>query len=373
MQEKHRPPQLAPTPNSLAAARIVSPIVPLLMSEEMQKTLRDSQSIRQQQTQLIADANTGSRPGVAGGPKLLPDSESGQELAPQSGHNSNASSVENSAQTSSQNSPLQKSSGTPPTLGASSGRSVHEQPETTVLGAHQPSGSLSSDTDQDPEYDRISSSTIRKKLKRDRAPGPLQLPGYAPGLTPTITSAPIRTIYSGHTWPSYTGKVGPGGPSGPGHVVPAYFLPRRIPMRAWVPLVPYSAVQMGSHTPGRRVAVPVQTFPERRPSKGRRDRRKPVQDVFVGAVTKEAPMNSQPPSAQRERFDNQDDDRSEATEEEMREMERKRQAHSMVQGTISFNNESAFNFKLFRLADDDAKEKFLKMCEATWNQYTGQS
>lgn len=128
-----------------------------------------------------------------------------------------------------------------------------------------------------------------------------------------------------------------------------------------------------------------------------------VTDVYHGDYTKAAPMNSQPLSAQREFFDTSKkrvpEDES-ISEEEIREMQEKYaqpavapphhlnapatnfenlKAGAEMFGSINLMNESVFNFRIFtpeegnqesikdRLARE--KEKFLKICETSWNEF----
>lgn len=384
MQEKHRPPQLASTSsyNSLAIARMVSPIVPLMMSEDMRNTYRISQYIRQQQTDLITATILDTK--VTDSPaKLAAEaSECGNtssETSKQASGVGSSTSADSSGSTTSANG---ESVVSVEAAGSASHINVlpaRYNPETrSNASPHPESDSANSDPELGGEYDRITSSISRKKLRRDKAPGPLQIPGHANRFPPAINSAPIRTYHPGipgHNtyniptgYPGRTVHAGHGGYGGAGGASGAagYYQPRRVPMRHYLQPMPYSAVQE-VQTPLRRSNPVVY---ERRLVRPRmKERRKPVQDVFLGDVTKEAPMNSQPPSAQREHFDNHEDDRTDATDEEMREMESKRQAYSRVQGTISFNDESAFNFKIFRGREHDAKAKFIRICETTWDQY----
>lgn len=167
------------------------------------------------------------------------------------------------------------------------------------------------------------SSLARKRLRRDKAPRPLRLvPGAPP---PIVKSAPMRSFYG---------------------------------FRRVVPMIPpYSAVHL----------VPPLTGPVRRVAKTAAPRRSTVQDVFRGAVTMAAPIQAQPLLAQREHFD----DRTEPLPEEMAEMDRKRtdsrESDVAVRGTIAFNDDGAFNFKIYN--DADAKRVFMEVCEKTWDKY----
>ncbi|KAF5211784.1 hypothetical protein EJF18_20804 [Clavispora lusitaniae] len=167
------------------------------------------------------------------------------------------------------------------------------------------------------------SSLARKRLRRDKAPRPLRLVPGAP--SPIVKSAPMRSFYG---------------------------------FRRVVPMIPpYSAVHL----------VPPLTGPVRRVAKTAAPRRSTVQDVFRGAVTMAAPIQAQPLSAQREHFD----DRTEPSPEEMAEMDRKRtdsrESDVAVRGTIAFNDDGAFNFKIYN--DADAKRVFMEVCEKTWDKY----
>lgn len=167
------------------------------------------------------------------------------------------------------------------------------------------------------------SSLARKRLRRDKAPRPLRLVPGAP--SPIVKSAPMRSFYG---------------------------------FRRVVPMIPpYSAVHL----------VPPLTGPVRRVAKTAAPRRSTVQDVFRGAVTMAAPIQAQPLLAQREHFD----DRTEPLPEEMAEMDRKRtdsrESDVAVRGTIAFNDDGAFNFKIYN--DADAKRVFMEVCEKTWDKY----
>lgn len=391
IQENHRPLPLASTDTytPLAIAQIVSPIVPLKMSEEMRNTLRISESIRQQQTHLIAASNLENKE------SLLP-AKSASDLATNAESDTSSDHQQEphgdrqgeSSNETPETSPI-VDRGNTPTPATSEDATGPKESNSSETSEQAPARLCSPASEQElASFDRLALSFGRKKLKRDRAPGPLQIPNHGRGISPAINSAPIRTYYTGFTttngyniptgYPGRGGHAGHGlvGPIGAGGAVarlqgpiPAagpLGQPRRVQMRPFLQPVSYPNVHV-VQTPLRRT-IPI--VYERRVAKPRgKERRKPVLDVFLNDVTKEAPMHSQPPSAQREYFEGHEDDRSNATEEEMREMESKRQAHSAVQGTISFNNESAFNFKIFAGRDQDAKEKFMKMCETTWEQY----
>lgn len=150
-----------------------------------------------------------------------------------------------------------------------------------------------------------------------------------------------------------------------------------------------------------------------------------VVDVFHGDLIKDAPIQSQPLSSQREYFDhtptnNQkfiEDDRSPVSEEEIREMQEKyasNQSHfshfmpgmqsvpcalnpmiapsqpypaplfiprapmqsqtsdktNEIFGSIQFMNEKFFNFKIFDdESSDTQRQKFLRLCENTWDEF----
>lgn len=148
-----------------------------------------------------------------------------------------------------------------------------------------------------------------------------------------------------------------------------------------------------------------------------------VVDVFHGDLIKDAPIQSQPLSSQREFFDHTptnlrkfiEDDRSPVSEEEIREMQEKYASNmphyshlpsgiqpvplglnpiiapgqhyptpvfvprSQIQtqdkpneifGSIQFMNEKFFNFKIFDdESSDTQREKFLRLCENTWDEF----
>lgn len=426
LHENHRPPLLQPTDsyNSLAIAQIVSPIVPLKMSEDMRQTLRISEAIRQQQSQLIALSNSEKResplplrssdlattgesdashetpdmsPTLAVRKKSLNLIESVKTEIKETDKSENTKETEKS----------EKSEKSHDTTGNSTVNTILNGPaEDVEMADSEPSAaSVHGSAQNSPTFDRLALLFGRKKLKRDRAPGPLQIPNHARGVAPAINSAPIRTYYTGFPANAYTIPTGyPGrgphpvrmaaGPHGNmanmgnmgnmggvasvasvASVAPvaplsgASMMPRRV-MRPFVQPVAYPNVHV-VQTPLRR-NIPI--VYERRVAKARgKERRKPVLDVFSNDLTREAPMNSQPPSAQREYFELPEEDRSNATEEEMKEMESKRQDLATILGTIQFNEEAAFNFKIFPGRETDAKEKFMKVCETTWDQYVLQS
>lgn len=396
-------------------AQIVLPIRPLKMSADMRNTFRMSQSIRQQQNSLIAASNSfdssGARSADSESSSLRSASEEREsrfgnvadtEGDAEASHvnadaDSNTNANENSndadadannadadadadtgsvtdavsAQASDKASRLAPDSANSMSTAVNSGTSAPNSASSAaeLTGTHDANANedlprismLSSDSEKSFEFDRISASLGRKRLRREKAPRPLNIPGQIRGISPIINSAPIRPYYSSPY----------GVPPGyqPRNTAAGYYQVRRVPVRGFMPSVPYTAVQMVS-TPSRRAM----NVNDRRvtPRPRTKERRKPVQDVFLGDLTKDAPMRSQPPSAQREHFANGDEDRTEATEDEMREMESKRRAHSIVQGSICLNGEPAFKFKIFE-AGDDAKAKFLKVCETTWDEYVARS
>lgn len=421
LTQKHRPPHLdTAASHTLAIARIVSPVASLLMSEDMRNTFRISQSIRQQQTDLIAAAqervaserNKGDENGKEGDEKERDDDGKEHDDKYEIDDNLDEEGGNASVHSDSGNGASNANSGSADSAtfasSAASGASGVSHSATSATSQSSPGSRSSAPTNESSsksdnsaspsgaspgqgpgprmldrenfEFDRMSAALSLKKLKRDRAPAPLRIPGHAGGVSPAINSAPMRTYYSGI--PSYTGYSVPIGFLGRNHgghgpignfgvasslnlASAGYFQPRRMPVRQFVQPGPYPMLVV--QTPLRRN---IPSAYERKPIRPRgKDRRKPVQDVFLGDVKREAPMTSQPPSAQQEYFDNHEDDRTDATDEEMREMESKRLANALVEGTISFDEQSAFNFKIFGERDHDAKSKFMKMCETTWDQY----
>lgn len=313
--QRRRPPllELSRDANDVMM-RIVSPITPAMMSEEMRNTVRLSQTIRQQQNSLIAAKQD-----------LL--SASTRELDSDRSSNDKSPQTELSAESRSPQPAISKAVESPVIIVAS--------PPSTVTVATPTSESGKPDSDE--EFLRLANTLAEKRLKR-KAPGPLQL---ASGHIhhPAINSAPLR---------SYR------------RAMPRYVQTVPYPMQC----VPYTAIPM---TPYRRV-MPKAAQLAQRP---RKERKRPVLDVFHGDITRTAPMPSQPPSAQLEHFEQvPSDDRSEATEEEMREMEQKSKDAHQVFGSISFMNQSVFNFKIFgNKTDEERKEKFMKICETTWDEY----
>lgn len=319
---KRRPPQLMVShdkANSDAILRIVSPIAPLMMTGEMRNTLRLSQMVRAQQNNLIA---------------------AGQYKEPASGASSAANdSSEDDA--SDAKDAMDGDAKAPEAHGIDDSADTTAPERSDDADDRASGGSLAESPELSAEFVRLTNTLALKKLKRKHAPGPLLIsPASQARVAPSISSAPMRTVYG-------------------------YYPQKRVPVRYVYPMysaVPY--VQPVVLTPLRR------NIPTSARERGRvHARRRPVLDVFPGDVTKAAPMPSQPPSAHVEYFDDRDDDNLVATEEEMREMERKREASDALLGSITFNDESAFNFKIFRSKEGDAKRKFMKICETTWDEF----
>lgn len=364
--EKHRPPPLSvcnDKEKSDMILRIVSPIAPQFVSHDLRHTLRLSESIRNQQNNLIAsghyEKSLASSDSNSSASLMLNGSSGGLDSNTTPSHTATeGSSVEREAEPRSSLSWAGKSD---------TDHDLAKKPDVPIIEVdseevkdHQMQGASPNSGgtyySDSSEFNRIANAMSRKKLKRDNPPGDLKLlPSRLNNVrqTPLIRSAPLR--------PSTTAAP--------------YGMQRWVPVRyVYPPLppMPHSAMQY-VHTPSRRSMPGHQ---ERRASRVRLPprnslvRRKPVLDVFQGDAVKFAPLPSQPPSAQLETFDEKHDDNEEATEEEIQEMETKRKmANPVLKGSICFNDTSAFNFKIFKGNELLAKEKFLKICETTWNEY----
>lgn len=138
-----------------------------------------------------------------------------------------------------------------------------------------------------------------------------------------------------------------------------------------------------------------------------------VVDVFVNDKFKYAPFQSQPLSSQREYFNKKINDRTPVSDDEIREMEEKYKAgetkkklpsiqslpipnkyrlnplsgplsaplinpHQTTQnpgelvGSINFLNSINYNFKIFNHDQKQDKEKFLRICEKIWDEFSNQ-
>lgn len=337
--KKHRPPLLVVSNDKAKSdliLRIVSPITPLMMTGEMRNTLRLSEMVRLQQNNLIASGHYEKK-----------DSASVKSSASEERDNdADEEDVEDDSAEIGNPDSIREAEAGEAEAGATKDAVPNEGAEEAAKEAVANPEAEKEQRDslgESPvgeEFERMTGAMLRKKLKRDNAPGPLH---FSPGARPTapaINSAPMRSYYSGYPQ-------------------------KRMPVRYVYHPVPYSAMLV--QTPLRR-SMPMLAIPA--PRKGPVRRRKPVLDVFHGDISRTAPMSSQPPSAHVERFDDLDEDHLVATEEEMKEMEQKREASSnLMHGTITFNDLAAFNFKIYKGKLPDAKEKFMKICETTWDEY----
>lgn len=364
--KKHRPSslELSDGKKSDFALRIVSPGLPVL-SEEMKSTIKLSQKIEQQQKSLIA------------------------------ARNSNSSSASNEVAN-----------------GQANGN------ETVVV--NDPSNSLPD------EMDNLSTPTSIKRLKRENIPTPLRMSGSS--ASPMIQSAPIRQNRVGITSRAYPRRFAPYQiqvqhqyPHPQVNGAYRYMLPQPIAygghpgavqsMRK-VRMVPYTS--SGRYFPFHHARSMAPSHPPAQTAAAHQklsSKSSTVTDVYHGDYTKAAPLHSQPLSAQREMFDvpikastnTVDDDRMPVSEDEIKEMQEKYdnnvesvaideddEQHAKfsandrdhVFGSINFMNESVFNFKIFNQSltspedeteekDDLAKEKekFLKICETSWDEF----
>mmetsp|Transcript_3119 Transcript_3119/g.3040 ORF Transcript_3119/g.3040 Transcript_3119/m.3040 type:complete len:389 (+) Transcript_3119:65-1231(+) len=358
--------ELSDDKNSDLALRIVSPGLPAL-NEEMKSTIKLSQKIEQQQKNLIAARN--SRSGSAG--------------------------VEG--------------------LSTNGG-------ETVVISG--PSSTLPD------EMDKLATPTNIKRLKRENIPTPLKM-NIGPSANPTIQSAPIKQNRVSMGSRAYPKRYVPyqiqvqhqnahpyaQAPNGRYR----YMLPQPVAYTGYpggvqgmqrVRVTPYTS--SGRYFPIHHPRA-VASFGMAHPTAVfHRQSKKPntVTDVYHGDYTKVAPLQSQPLSSQREVFDTsdkpdqdeRDDDRMPVSEDEIREMQEKYnndvestaidiedeqnaafakdESKEQVFGSINIMNESVFNFKIFSqnpsspdgtsegkedLAKD--KEKFLKICETSWDEF----
>ncbi|GEQ72318.1 hypothetical protein JCM33374_g6005 [Metschnikowia sp. JCM 33374] len=348
--------------------RIVSPITPQFVNPDMRDTLKISEVIRLQQNELIAAGKYDKKPpspassNWSDGPSIKTATNSA--IDGDSEHRPNAASqsptrTENGSQNGSGNDPAPQGDEVNGTN--SPGNTLKENPDVGQIveidcdsDSIVSEGQNSSPVD-DVEFSRMSGAFTRKTLKRNNAPGPLRMSPKSQAATmgPTINSAPMRSIYG-----------------------PPYAM-RRAPVRYIYPTMahmPQTAVHYVPTPIRRNVALPPDRISKpRSPRALSARRRKPVLDVFEGQVAKLAPMPSQPPSAQKEEFEISHSDDEKATQEEMEEMELKRKrAMSALKGSISFNDESAFNFTIFQGNEHNAKKKFLEICETTWDKYMGE-
>lgn len=316
---KRRPPQLelvGPAPADLLV-QIVSPIVSLHMSSEMRNTLRLSHSIREEQNSLIAQNSALPSEGEKKSlPLERPDHpvsvkkrETLHELKPLSELGTEAE--HKSPTTSPESAPPSAESASTPAFSAPALSAPARGPPAPALDPPAPFAHSSDSSDSD--FARTS-ELASKRIRRAKAPRPLRLVLGAPA--PAIKSAPMRSLY------------------GYRRVRPVY--------------PPYSAVHwVPPPGPVRRVVKP--------PAPARRT---VVQDVFHGAVTMAAPMSVQPLLAQRERFDD---------EPLPQEAEDRHRPDAAVRGTITLNDEAAFNFEIYN--DADAKRVFMEVCAKTWDRY----
>ncbi|ODV69433.1 hypothetical protein HYPBUDRAFT_102629 [Hyphopichia burtonii NRRL Y-1933] len=394
--KKHRPSSLnlkvTDKSNSDVALRIVSPGLPQL-NEEMKTTVKISQKIEQQQKNLIAARHLNSA-----------NSSSEKEL-------------------------------------------VHEENNNDV-DLSEPQVSTSNNNE---DFDRLSTPSSAKRLKRNNIPTPLNIPNKS-SVRPSIQSAPIRPqqqpqqhmkrsykqvayAYQPQPSPSFAQpmvssygqyyQIPQHQYLNPSMQVPQYSYQNHPYKRIRMYAPPYTSSQQSFPRPVSRGAYPSQyQSPSNIPSSPNQSS---VTDVYNGDYTKAAPLNSQPLSAQRDFFENgpssrlalakhskrniHDDDRLPVSEEEVREMQEK--YNSMVNnnndddsknrdsrglslvdgddifGSINLMNESVFNFRIFNSKSSTSenthnnsaaqkkgdnrlskeKEKFLKICETSWDEF----
>ena len=355
--------------------RIVSPITPHFVSLDMRDTLKISEVIRLQQNELIALGNyekrtspsnqTPSQTPMLGNWSDTADFKTASSSAV--GENDVLSEQKRDAQETSVNSTNSNDTSngnytTDNNLTDNNKPAIEidcdSENESVNDSGNDANGNSSDSSDSSPleggELERISSALQSKKLKRNNAPGPLRISpkAFNASMAPAINLAPMRPLYGPHAL-------------------------RRAPVRYVYPSMGYlppTAVHYMPTPVRRNGLMPERVAKPRLPRGLASRRRKPVLDVFEGQVAKLAPMPSQPPSAQLEKFDVSHSDNEAATQEEMEEMEMKRKrANSALKGSILFNDESAFNFTLFQGNESSAKKKFLEVCETTWDKYMASS
>lgn len=322
---RRRPPQLDLADDKTKhdiILQIVLPIAPLAVSGEMLQTLRLSDSIRQKQSSLIAAAAAAASALSASSAATSATSvsmPSADDAAVLSGVESGDDSYEGTA-------PQHAESILPPLDDGKSPR----QPSSSLELA------LSSDHEQDAGRDHFRLGMTSKRIRRDKAPKPLRLALPMSGL-PMICSAPLRTF--GH----------------PG-LHPSRAVSRRLYPPQYMPMTAVVATPMP-----RMVRVrDVRDFRDARGSKPRKAIKGPVRDVFVDEQVRPAPISSQPLSAQKEHFSLSDDEREDDD-----------QRLQSLEGAITFNEEAHYRFRIFD--DKAAKEKFMKICETTWDKYVQSS
>ncbi|CCE79217.1 Piso0_001268 [Millerozyma farinosa CBS 7064] len=357
--------------NSDIAIRLVSPGLPPL-NEEMKSTIELSQKIEKQQRNLIAAMNSSSG---AGTPKSNRSSSPGGQAS-----------------------------------------------ETVVV-------STTKNTLPD-EMDKLATPLSLKRLKRNNVPHPLRMTGDAAALP--IQSAPIRKPSAPFTpnvarkrYEPYQIHVQHRG-GAPRNYPPSrrymYMAPSFTPGAAPHPhykfshVIPYTSsnayfppgVRSGFATHHAASAHPPSATFGQMPSAQRQSPKySTVTDVYHGDYVAVAPLASQPLTAQREFFDspksgapgddhssprknestspnNKDDNDVESNaidiEEEAYGSDRTQEVK--VFGSINLNGDSEFNFKIFHPSSSSTdsspngdrvlsreKEKFLKICETSWDEY----
>lgn len=355
--------------NSDLALRIVSPGLPAL-NEEMKSTIKLSQKIEQQQKNLIAARHS----------------------------NSGSASIEDG------------------------NNMVVNNNETVVVSE--------SNSKLPDEMDKLLTPTSIKRLKRENIPTPLKM-NIGPSANPTIQSAPIRQNRVPMAPRAYPKRYVPyqiqvqhqnAHPyaQAPNRRYP-YMLPQpvaytgypgrvqgmqRVRMTPYTSTARYFPMHHSRSVASFGMAHPTAVY-HKQPKNANT-----VTDVYHGDYTKAAPLHSQPLSSQREVFDTSDkdgddevdDDRMPVSEDEIKEMQEKYnndvestaididdeqnaafakdEVKEQVFGSINIMNESVFNFKIFNqnlsspdAASDDKddlardKEKFLKICETSWDEF----
>lgn len=318
--QRRRPPQLDLADDKTKhdiILQIVLPIAPLAVSGEMLQTLRLSDSIRQKQSSLIAAAAAASA--LSAGSSATSATSVSMPSADDAAVLSGAESADESdlaARAPLENNKANVAEPTSPALERKSDRKPSSIQECT----------LSSDHEEDADRDHFRLGRTSKRIRREKAPKPLRLALPMSSL-PMISSAPLRTF---------------------GH--PSLYPSRGLSRRFYPPqYVPMTAV----------VATPVQRMVRVRDTRGIKPRKAfkgPVRDVFIDEQVRPAPISSQPLSAQKEHFSLSEDERD---DDELR--------LKSLEGAITFNEEAHYRFRIFD--DNAAKEKFMKICETTWDKY----
>lgn len=337
--------------SSKLVSRIVSPLAAQFANLDIRQTLAASDVIRLQQHDLITSSNKDKKP---------PSSTSTGSLdypfnSPASSSNTDPSPLGSSVAKKSKAQPATAATAVSPIREQTSNLStVSSKPPLEIVTDTTPKETTIVDDESvtlsnEEEIQRMAEVFSLKRLKRNFAPKPLRISSrhLQQRLSPVINSAPMRPVF-------------------------AQYPVSRMPVRYVYPAVPSMPVMphpyQYTYTPVKRTrqATTDRSVRQKLPRNSQAFRKKPVLDVFQNEATRVAPMPSQPPSAHREHFE----DISRSPERHSR---LSSDASATLQGNISFNDESTFNFKIFKANDEAAKQKFIKICETTWDTYFSNS